>query len=124
VVLTASATGLKAEPGTAAYGASKAAVIQMARVAAREAARFGVRVNAIAPGGVETPIWDNAPMFGDMVAEAGSRDAAIAQMGRAGMPLGCFATPEEIAGQIGFVLSDIAATITGSVLVSDGGYSA
>jgi 2-keto-3-deoxy-L-fuconate dehydrogenase len=123
VVLTASASALRTEPGTAAYGASKAAVIQMARVAAREAAPFGVRVNAIAPGGVDTPIWDSAPMFGDMVAQAGSREAAIAEMGRAGTPLGRFATPEEIAGQIGFLLSDTAATITGSVLVSDGGYS-
>jgi NAD(P)-dependent dehydrogenase (short-subunit alcohol dehydrogenase family) len=124
VVLTASASALRTEPGTAAYGASKAAVIQMARVAAREAAPFGVRVNAIAPGGVDTPIWDSAPMFGDMVAQAGSREAAIAEMGRAGTPLGRFATPAEIAGQIGFLLSDMAATITGSVLVSDGGYSA
>lgn len=124
VVLTASATGLKAEPGTAAYGASKAAVIQMTRVAAREAAPFGVRVNAIAPGGVDTPIWDSAPMFGDMVATAGSREAAVAEMGRAGTPLGRFATADEIAGQVGFLLSDMAATITGSVLVSDGGYTA
>lgn len=124
VVMTASAGGLKAEPGTAAYGASKAAVIQMAKVAAREAAPFGVRVNAIAPGGVDTPIWNAVPMFGDLVASTGSRDAAIAEMGRMATPLGRYATADEIAGQIGFLLSDMAATITGAVLVSDGGYSA
>ena len=124
LVMTASAGGLKAEPGTAAYGASKAAVIQMAKVAAREAAPLGIRVNAIAPGGVDTPIWDAVPMFGDLVASAGSRDAAIAEMGRMATRLGRYATADEIAGQIGFLLSDMAATITGSVLVSDGGYSA
>ena len=57
IVLTASAAGLKAEPGIAAYGASKAAVIHLARIAAREGAGAGIRVNAVAPGGVETPIW-------------------------------------------------------------------
>lgn len=124
VVMTASAGGLKAEPGTAAYGASKAAVIQMAKVAAREAAPFGVRVNAIAPGGVDTAIWNAVPMFEDLVAQAGSREAAIAEMGRMATPLGRYASAEEIAGQIGFLLSDMAATITGAVLVSDGGYSA
>jgi len=124
IVLTASAGGLKAEPGTAAYGASKAAVIQMAKVAAREAAPFGVRVNAIAPGGVDTPIWNAVPMFHELVAQAGSREAAIEEMGKMATPLGRYASAEEIAGQIGFLLSDMAATITGAVLVSDGGYSA
>jgi NAD(P)-dependent dehydrogenase (short-subunit alcohol dehydrogenase family) len=56
IVVTASASGLKAERGTAAYAASKAGVIQLARVAAKEGAQQGIRVNAIAPGGVETPI--------------------------------------------------------------------
>ena len=124
VVMTASAGGLKAESGTAAYGASKAAVIQMAKVAAREAAPHGVRVNAIAPGGVDTPIWDAVPMFHDLVAQHGGREQAIAAMGRIATPLGRYATADEIAGQVGFLLSDMAATITGSVLVSDGGYSA
>src|SRR5438309_1821848 len=71
IVLVASAAGIKAEPGTAAYGASKAAVIQLARIAAKEVAVRGIRVNAIAPGGVETPIWDQVPMFVDLVKEIG-----------------------------------------------------
>ncbi|MEE4450136.1 SDR family NAD(P)-dependent oxidoreductase [Novosphingobium resinovorum] len=122
VVLTASASGIKAEPGTAAYGASKAGVIQLAKVAAKEGAPLGIRVNAVAPGGVDTPIWDDVPMFADMAARQG-RDAAIASMGSMATPLGRFARREEIAAQIGFLLSDDAATITGSVLVTDGGYS-
>lgn len=123
VVLTASVSGLKAEPDTAAYGASKAAVIQLAKVAAKESAPRGVRVNAIAPGGVDTPIWDTLPFFKNLVSETGSRAAAMEAIARMATPLGRYAAPEEIAGQIGFLLSDLASNITGIVLVSDGGYS-
>ena len=124
VVLTASISGVKAEPGTAAYGASKAALIQLAKVAAKEGAAQGLRVNAIAPGGVDTPIWDQTPFFRDLVAQhGGDRDAALTAMAAMATPLGRYASADEIAAQIGFLLSDAAATITGAVLVSDGGYS-
>jgi len=122
IVVTASVAGIKAEPGIAAYAASKAAAIQLARVAAREAAPDGIRVNAIAPGGVETPIWRNVDMFTDLVNQTGSEEAAFQAFG-AGAPLGRFAKPEEIAAQIAFLLSDDSATVTGSCFVSDGGYS-
>ena len=124
IVLTASVSGLKAEPGTAAYGASKAGVIQLAKVAAKEGAAQGIRVNAIAPGGVDTPIWDTLPFFQGLIEQRGG-DRAAAMRAMAGMatPLGRYATPDEIAAQIGFLLSDVAATITGTVLVSDGGYA-
>jgi NAD(P)-dependent dehydrogenase (short-subunit alcohol dehydrogenase family) len=122
IVLTASVAGLKAEPGIGAYAASKAAVIHLARVAAKEGAPSGIRVNAIAPGGVETPIWRDVPMFQAMAAEKGERGAFDA-MASAATPLGRFAIPEEIAEQIAFLLSDAAASITGSCLVTDGGYS-
>jgi 2-keto-3-deoxy-L-fuconate dehydrogenase len=123
IVVTASAAGLKAERGIAAYAASKAGVIQLMRVAAQEGADMGVRVNAIAPGGVETPIWDAVPMFADRAAEVG-RDAAFAEMAAMATPLKRYAKPEEIAGQIAFLLSDECATVTGTVFVSDGGYTA
>ena len=123
-VLTSSVSGMRAEPGTAAYGASKAALIQLAKVAAKEGAPRGVRVNAIAPGGVDTPIWDQTPFFQDLVAEhRGDRDAALDAMAKMATPLGRYASAEEVAAQVGFLLSDAAATITGAVLVSDGGYS-
>ena len=122
IVAIASATGIKAEPGTAAYGASKAALIHLVRVAAKEGAGRGIRVNAIAPAGVETPVWDTVPMFAERAAEIG-RDAAFAEMAKMATPLGRYAKPEEIAGQIGFLLSDAAALITGETLVSDGGYT-
>ncbi|HSQ94541.1 MAG TPA: SDR family NAD(P)-dependent oxidoreductase [Croceibacterium sp.] len=123
IVLTASVAGLKGEPGAASYAVSKAAVIQLAKVAAKESAPRGVRINAIAPGGVDTPIWDDLEFFKGLVALTGSREAAIAAMAKVSSPLGRFATPDEIAAQIGFLLSDAAATITGTVLVSDGGYT-
>lgn len=122
IVLMGSVAGIK---GTAPidYGASKAAVLHMARIAAREGAPHGIRVNAIAPGAVDTPIWDSVEMVKDAIEKLGSREAAIAEMGKAGSPLGRMARADEIAAQIGFLLSNLAAPITGTVLVSDGGYS-
>jgi NAD(P)-dependent dehydrogenase (short-subunit alcohol dehydrogenase family) len=124
IVLTASAAGLKAEPGIAAYGSSKAAVIQLARIAAKEGGPLGIRVNAVAPGGVETPIWHSVPFFGQLVETLGSEEAAFKAMGSAGnTPANRFAKPEEVAGQIAFLLSDACGFVTGACFVTDGGYS-
>lgn len=123
VVVVASAAGLKAEPGIGAYAASKAGLIQLARVAAKESAPQRVRVNAIAPGGVETPLWHGVPMFEELRARTGDDHKAFDEMAALATPLGRFATADEIAGQIAFLLSDAAATITGAVLSSDGGYT-
>ncbi len=122
IVAVASAAGVKPEVGTAAYGASKAALIHLTKVAAKEGAPRRIRVNAIAPAGVETPVWDAVPMFADRVTAIG-RDAAFAELAAMGTPLGRYAKADEIAAQIAFLLSDDAATITGSVLLSDGGYT-
>jgi NAD(P)-dependent dehydrogenase (short-subunit alcohol dehydrogenase family) len=122
IVLTASAAGIKAEPGIAAYAASKAGVIQLARVAAKEGAVNRIRVNSIAPGGVQTPIWYSVPGFPEQV-EAEGEEAAFEAMGSLATPLGRFARPEEMAKQIAFLLSDDSAFMTGACLVSDGGYT-
>jgi NAD(P)-dependent dehydrogenase (short-subunit alcohol dehydrogenase family) len=123
IVVTASVAGLKAEPGIGAYGASKAAAIHLVRIAAKEGAANRIRVNAIAPGGVETPIWTGVPFFQDLVERLGSEEAAFAAVGAKATPMGRFATAEEIARQIGFLLSEKAAFMTGACLVADGGYS-
>lgn len=123
IVVVSSISGIKAEPGVAAYGASKAAAAHLAKVAAKEGASRGLRVNAILPGGVDTPIWNGMAFFEDMVRDLGSREAALQAMATAATPLGRFATADEIAGQIAFLLSDAAATITGALIQSDGGYS-
>lgn len=120
-VVTASITGIKPVPGIGAYGVAKAAVAHMARIAAAENAVHGIRVNAIAPGGVDTAIWEGSPEFQKAVSDHG-REAALKGMA-ATTPRGAFATPGEIAGEIGFLLSDLAANVTGIVHVTDGGYS-
>lgn len=123
MVLTASAAGVKAEPGVAAYGTSKAAVLHLAKVAAKEGAPHNIRVNAIAPGGVETPIWRGVPFFEDLIARTGSETAAFAEMGRMATPLGRYATADEIAAQISFLLSDACGFVTGTNFLADGGYT-
>ena len=122
IVAVGSAAGLKAEVGTAAYGASKAALLHFVKVAAKEAAPRGIRINAIAPAGVETPVWDAVPMFAERAREIG-RDAAFAEIAATATPLERFATADEVAAQIAFLLSDAAALITGTTLLADGGYT-
>jgi NAD(P)-dependent dehydrogenase (short-subunit alcohol dehydrogenase family) len=123
LVLTSSVAGLKPMAMTAAYGASKAAVAHLARIAAAECAAAGVRVNAVAPGRVDTPIWTSNDHFRSLVDELGSEEAAKAALAAEVSPTDRMAAPEELAGQIGFLLSDEAVNITGTVLVSDSGYS-
>lgn len=122
-VLTSSVAGIKPLAMTAAYGASKAAVAHLARIAAAEHAKDGIRVNAVAPGRVDTPIWTKNEGFRQMERDLGSREAALAALAAETTPLGRFASADEMAGQIGFLLSDAAWNVTGTVLVSDGGYS-
>ena len=122
-MVVSSASAVKAEPGVGAYGASKAALLQLARVAAKEGAPRGVRVNAILPGGVQTPIWREMPFFREMIAELGSEAAAFEALAGMATPLGRYATPEEIAGQIAFLLSPASGSMTGAALVVDGGYT-
>lgn len=120
-VVVASTTGIKPIAGIGPYGVSKAAVAHMARIAAMENARKGIRVNAIAPGGVDTAIWESGDDFQRSVAAIG-REATLKAMAKT-TPLGRFATSEEMADTIIYLLSDAAANITGHVMVSDGGFT-
>lgn len=120
-VVVASVTGLKPVAGIGPYGVSKAAVAHMARIAAMENARKGIRVNAIAPGGVDTAIWESGEDFKQSVTAIG-REATIKAMAKT-TPLGRFATSEEMADSILYLLSDAASNITGHVMVSDGGFT-
>ena len=121
VVVVPSVTGIKPVPGIGPYGVSKAAVAHMARIAAVEGAKKGIRVNAIAPGGVDTAIWEGGEDFAASVAAIG-REATIKAMAKT-TPLGRFATSEEMADNILYLLSDAASNITGHVMVSDGGFT-
>jgi NAD(P)-dependent dehydrogenase (short-subunit alcohol dehydrogenase family) len=112
IVAIASISGLGGNIGRAAYGASKAGVINLVQVMATELAGHGVRVNAIAPGPVETPLV------------ARMHDAAIRESWQFVTPMNRYAAPEEIAGAAVFLCSDDASFMTGHVLTVDGGLSA
>jgi NAD(P)-dependent dehydrogenase (short-subunit alcohol dehydrogenase family) len=101
----------------AIYSATKGAVLSLTRSAAIELARFGVRVNAVAPGITTTPLieaWIGAAAD----PEERTRTAAAA------IPQGRFGTPQEVAAAIVFLASDEATHITGASLAVDGGYTA
>lgn len=120
VVLTSSTAGVKPLAGTSAYGTTKAAVAHLAKVASLE--HPDIRINAIAPGRVQTPIWTKTAQFRAMVEQYGSEDAAMAALVAEVSSTERVAQADDMAEQIGFLLSDAAWTITGQVIVSDCGY--
>ena len=121
IVAVSSATGHKATQMTAAYGASKAGLSQLVKVAALEAAARGVRVNAVAPGGVKTPMFSDQDFFAGLKDQHGGEEGAWAALAEA-TPSKRFAAPEEIAGLIKFLLSEDSASMTGAIVNCDGGY--
>lgn len=123
IVVVGSAAATKAEAGAGAYAASKAGALQLARVAAKEGAPDGIRVNALLPGGVRTPMWRDAAFFRSLVVEKGSEEAAFDALAREGTPLGRFAEPEEVAEAAVRLLSDRSGFVTGAALAIDGGWS-
>jgi len=110
IVNLSSTTGSKAAPGASVYTASKHAVEGLTKSAALEAAVFGVRVNAVAPGPIETE------MLNRFTGTAERKAGLIA-----GVPLKRSGTPEEIAQTIVFLASDKASFITGHIIAADGG---
>lgn len=114
IINVSSITGSAAFPQRLAYCVAKAGVDMLTKVLAIEWARHGVRVNAIAPGYVET----------EMVRELSAR-GVIDQTRLAGRtPLGRLGTPEEVAGAALYLASDGASYVTGAVLPVDGGWTA
>jgi NAD(P)-dependent dehydrogenase (short-subunit alcohol dehydrogenase family) len=114
IVNVASNAGLMGSPWSAAYCASKGGVVLFTKALAVEYAGRGVRVNAVAPGGVDTPLVSNFS-----VPEGGDAKLLHRIMSRMG-----FSTPEQIAAAIAFIGSDESAYTTGSILSVDGGLTA
>lgn len=110
VVNTASISGLAGDMGMAAYNASKGAVINLTRALAIDHARDGIRVNAVCPGIIDTPLTEPVRTRPELYQEW----TQAVPMGRAGRP-------EEIAEVIAFLASDAASYVTGSIVVADGG---
>jgi 3-oxoacyl-[acyl-carrier protein] reductase len=108
----------------AAYSVSKAAQLSLSRTFADAYARDGVLVNAVAPGPVSSPLWSGEGGLADQIAAASagetSRDDVLKEKAR-GVPIGRFATPEEIAAVIVFLASARASTVTGAAWSADGG---
>jgi NAD(P)-dependent dehydrogenase (short-subunit alcohol dehydrogenase family) len=115
IVNTASVSGLKGFPPLLpAYVASKFGVVGLTQVTARQYARHGIRVNAVCPGAIDTPmlsrIGEGATRLGvSMVAEN---------------PTGRLGTPDEVAAAVLWLCSDAASFVTGHTLVVDGGFLA
>jgi NAD(P)-dependent dehydrogenase (short-subunit alcohol dehydrogenase family) len=123
VVHVGSASGIKAAAGACAYSASKAGLGMLVKTAAKECRdqAIPVRVNAVSPGGVKTPMWTTMPFFKELEAKLGSSEAAFASLGGS-VPGGRFSEPEDIARAILFLASDDARFVTGVELLVDGGY--
>lgn len=108
IVSVSSISGMNTAPFHIAYGTAKAAIVAMTRTMALELAQADIRVNAVAPGVIETPA---SRTYTD---EDPERDRRAIAMGRRGRP-------EEVAGAILFLLSDLSSYITGQTLLVDGG---
>ena len=114
IVNTASELAATATRRLVAYCASKGGVLQLTRAMALDHAREGIRVNAICPGPVDTPL---------LVGHRGNPEEELKAIAEA-TPMGRIGTPDEIAGAITFLASDDASFITGSALLADGGVTA
>ncbi|MGD9656319.1 MAG: SDR family NAD(P)-dependent oxidoreductase [Methylocystis sp.] len=110
VVNTSSGAGIRGVPGGAAYVASKHAIIGMTKSAALDYAKHNIRVNAVLPGNIATPMMER--FTGGDVQKAIDLE-----------PIGRLGTPEEIAEAILWMCSDLGGFVTGSAIVVDGGWS-
>jgi NAD(P)-dependent dehydrogenase (short-subunit alcohol dehydrogenase family) len=114
IVNIASNAGLMGQPYSAAYCASKGGVVNLTRALAVEYVNRGVRVNAVAPGGMNTPMIAGFSM---------PEGVSLKEFARVTSPLG-YAEPEELAGLIAYIASDDARYMVGSIVSMDGGITA
>lgn len=109
IVLVSSIVGISGNAGQAAYAASKAGLLGLAKSVAKELGSRNIRVNAVAPGLIETAMTQSMPQ------EARAHFLATIPLGRAG-------TPEDVSGVVSFLCSDAARYVTGQTIVVDGGF--
>ena len=111
IVNMSAAAGVVGLPQNSIYSASKHAVLGLTKSAALEYAKFGIRINAIGPGGVET----------DMALRVAEDKKQFVETLKSMQPIGRFAEPEEIANAVVWLLSDKASFVLGHTLLVDGG---
>ena len=116
VIFTSSCLADMAMPGASAYSASKAAVNSLVKVLAAELAPKGIRVNAVSPGPIDTPIYGRMGMAPEQL-------AAFAGQIQSQVPTGRFGDTSEIAKTVAFLASPDASFIVGANLTADGGMS-
>lgn len=119
IVFTSSVQAYTTMPGSVVYGAAKAGLVAAARALAVEVGRHGIRVNAIAPGTIDTPMLER-DLSGMNVADAES----FLEKVRAANALGRIGDPTEIASVVVFLASDAASYVTGTTITVDGGFLA
>ena len=114
IVNTASVAGLVGTRGGSAYGTAKHGVVGLSKCVALEYARKAIRVNAVCPGVIQTPMVDR------MMADTGVTKQSLVDQ----QPIGRFGEPQEIGEAVVWLLSDLSSFVTGVALPVDGGYSA
>lgn len=119
IINTSSNSGLQGSTGTAAYVASKHAVIGLTRVAAAEAGRSGVRVNAVCPGPIATRMMQSIETMSNPDNPGAANDQILARN-----PSGRYGEPEEVARVVVFLASEHASYVNGAIMTVDGGRTA
>jgi 3-oxoacyl-[acyl-carrier protein] reductase len=119
ITLLSSQAGLRGGARWSAYCASKFGVIGLMQCAAQELAPRGVRVNAVCPGAVDTPMTDG--LVEELATMEGIDPSVLRRRYEAGAPIGRYATPDEVARVCVFLASELAAYVVGASLVVDGG---